>query len=61
MQKAAIENRERRDNMKFQYYENDPMDEVPAPPVEMALSLAGITALFLAILYGTAFILGYGL
>ena len=46
--------------MKFQYYENDPMDEVPAPPVEMALSLAGITALFLAILYGTAFILGYG-
>lgn len=45
--------------MKFQYYENDPMDEVPAPPGKMALSLAGITALFLAILYGTALILGY--
>lgn len=45
--------------MKFQYYEKDPMDEVPAPPLKMALSLAAVTALFLAILYGTAFILGY--
>lgn len=45
--------------MKFQYYENDPMDEIPAPPVRMALSLAAITALFLAILYVTAFILGH--
>ena len=45
--------------MKFQYYENDPMDEVPAPPVKMILSLAGITLLFLVILYGTAFALGF--
>lgn len=45
--------------MKFQYYEKDPMDEVPAPLGKMTLSLVGITALFLAILYGTALILGY--
>lgn len=45
--------------MKFQYFENDPMDEVPTPPGKMALSMAGIVALFLVILYGTAFVLGF--
>lgn len=43
--------------MKFQYYENDPMDEVPAPAGRMAVSLVAITALFLAILYITGAIL----
>lgn len=56
---ALAEQQERRTVMKFQYYEKDPMDEVPAPPVKMGLSLAGITLLFLVILYGTAFILGF--
>ena len=45
--------------MRFQYYEKDPMDEVAAPPLQMILSLVGITLLFLVILYGTAFLLGF--
>lgn len=32
--------------MKFQYYENDAMDEIPAPPLKMILSLLGCTTLF---------------
>ena len=50
---------ERRPGMRFQYYQQDPMDEIPAPPLKMILSLLGITVLFLAILYGVAFALGF--
>jgi hypothetical protein len=34
------------------------MDEVPAPAIKMAASMIAIVALFLALLYGTAAILG---
>lgn len=44
--------------MKFKYHKNDPIDQVPAPPVKMAVSLAAIVALFLAILYSCGAVLG---
>jgi flagellar biogenesis protein FliO len=44
--------------MNFRYYEQDEMDKVPAPAEKMALSMIAIVALFLALLYGAAAILG---
>ncbi|MDR1622169.1 MAG: hypothetical protein LBS00_07325 [Synergistaceae bacterium] len=43
--------------MNFRYYEQDKIDEVPAPAGKMAISLVAIIVLFLALLYGTAALL----
>jgi hypothetical protein len=41
--------------MKFQYYPNDPMDEVPAPVGKLVFSFVGITAIFV----GYTFLWGF--
>lgn len=37
--------------MKYQYYPNDPMDQVPAPVGKLILSFLGITAIFVAYIF----------
>ncbi len=44
--------------MKFQYYENDAMDTVPAPPLKMVLSLLGCAAIFVAVIVICGQVLG---
>ncbi|MDR1137027.1 MAG: hypothetical protein LBK91_01775 [Synergistaceae bacterium] len=44
--------------MNFRYYARDKMDEVSTPIGKMVMSMAAIVALFLALLYGAAAILG---
>ncbi|MDR3281143.1 MAG: hypothetical protein LBT23_11590 [Synergistaceae bacterium] len=44
--------------MNFRYYEQDKMDEVPAPAGKMVVSMAAIVVLFLVLLYATGAILG---
>ena len=44
--------------MKFQYYEKDPMDEVPAPFGKVILSFGAITAVYVGYLYFWSSVLG---
>lgn len=45
--------------MKFKYVENDPMDQVPAPPLKMALSMLGCIAYLAAYLILWCYIFGF--
>lgn len=37
--------------VKFKYYRDDPIDDVPAPAWKMILSFAGITAIFVGYIF----------